>query len=52
MGGESVICPVDNIVVNVENKVVTTLDHMLVRPNGEVASGIDKLVLRVLDLTE
>ncbi|MGF6193072.1 isoprenoid biosynthesis glyoxalase ElbB [Serratia sp. 2723] len=52
MGGEPVICPVDDIVVDVENKVVTTPAYMLAQSIGEAAQGIDKLVLRVLDLVE
>lgn len=52
MGGEPVICPVDDIVVDVENKVVTTPAYMLAKSIAEAASGIDKLVSRVLDLTE
>ncbi|CAE1150544.1 isoprenoid biosynthesis glyoxalase ElbB [Serratia sp. Tan611] len=52
MGGEPVICPVDDIVVDGENKVVTTPAYMLAQSIGEAASGIDKLVSRVLDLTE
>ncbi|MEE4408622.1 MULTISPECIES: isoprenoid biosynthesis glyoxalase ElbB [unclassified Serratia (in: enterobacteria)] len=52
MGGEPVICPVDDIVVDVENKVVTTPAYMLAKSIGEAADGIDKLVSRVLDLVE
>jgi enhancing lycopene biosynthesis protein 2 len=52
MGGEPVICPVDDIVVDSENKVVTTPAYMLAKSIGEAASGIDKLVSRVLDLAE
>lgn len=52
MGGEPVICPVDDIVVDIENKVVTTPAYMLAQSIGEAASGIDKLVSRVLDLVE
>ncbi|MGQ8775879.1 isoprenoid biosynthesis glyoxalase ElbB [Serratia sp. NA_112.1] len=52
MGGEPVICPVDDIVVDIENKVVTTPAYMLAKSIAEAASGIDKLVSRVLDLTE
>lgn len=52
MGGEPVICPVDDIVVDIENKVVTTPAYMLAKSIGEVADGIDKLVSRVLDLVE
>lgn len=52
MGGEPVICPVDDIVVDIENKVVTTPAYMLAQSIGEAARGIDKLVSRVLDLVE
>nr|WP_308529908.1 isoprenoid biosynthesis glyoxalase ElbB [uncultured Serratia sp.] len=52
MGGEPVICPVDDIVVDIENKVVTTPAYMLAKSIGETARGIDKLVSRVLDLAE
>lgn len=52
MGGEPVICPVDDIVVDIENKVVTTPAYMLAQSIGEAASGIDKLVSRVLELVE
>lgn len=52
MGGEPVICPVDDIVVDIDNKVVTTPAYMLAQSIGEAARGIDKLVLRVLDLAE
>ncbi|SQI45728.1 Sigma cross-reacting protein 27A [Serratia plymuthica] len=52
MGGEPVICPVDDIVVDIENKVVTTPAYMLAKSISEAADGIDKLVSRVLDLVE
>ncbi|MNR59238.1 Enhancing lycopene biosynthesis protein 2 [compost metagenome] len=52
MGGEPVICPVDDIVVDIEHKIVTTPAYMLATSIGEAAKGIDKLVSRVLDLTE
>ncbi|KFK95385.1 MULTISPECIES: isoprenoid biosynthesis glyoxalase ElbB [unclassified Serratia (in: enterobacteria)] len=52
MGGEPVICPVDDIVVDIEHKVVTTPAYMLAQSIGEAARGIDKLVSRVLDLAE
>jgi enhancing lycopene biosynthesis protein 2 len=52
MGGEPVICPVDDIVVDIENKVVTTPAYMLAQSICEAAQGIDKLVSRVLDLVE
>jgi enhancing lycopene biosynthesis protein 2 len=52
MGGEPVVCPADDIVVDLENKIVTTPAYMLAGSIGEVAKGIDKLVSRVLDLAE
>lgn len=50
MGGEPISCPVDDIVVDSENNVVTTPAYMLAQSVHEAAKGIDKLVLRVLDL--
>lgn len=52
MGGVHVKCPVDDIVVDVAHKVVTTPAYMLANSIGEAASGIEKLVARVLELTE
>ncbi|CFQ53278.1 isoprenoid biosynthesis protein with amidotransferase-like domain [Yersinia frederiksenii] len=52
MGGEHVICPVYDVVVDAENKVVTTPAYMLAESISEAAKGIDKLVAKVLDLTE
>ena len=52
MGGEHVICPTDDVVVDAENKVVTTPAYMLAASISEAAKGIDKLVAKVLDLTE
>lgn len=52
MGGEPVVCPVEDIVVDIDNKVVTTPAYMLAQSIGEAALGIDKLVSRVLDLVE
>ncbi|CNH68520.1 isoprenoid biosynthesis glyoxalase ElbB [Yersinia pekkanenii] len=52
MGGEHVVCPVDDVVVDVENKVVTTPAYMLAASISEAAKGIDKLVTKVLDLAE
>lgn len=50
MGGTHVVCPVDDIVVDAEHKVVTTPAYMLANSIGEAAKGIDKLVERVLGL--
>ncbi|MEI7187582.1 isoprenoid biosynthesis glyoxalase ElbB [Dickeya dianthicola] len=52
MGGMHVKCPVDDIAVDVAHKVVTTPAYMLASSIGEAASGIEKLVARVLELTE
>lgn len=52
MGGEHVPCPVDDIVVDEDNKIVTTPAYMLAQNIAEAAVGIDKLVDRVLVLTE
>ncbi len=52
MGGEHVPCPVDDIVVDEDNKIVTTPAYMLANNIAEAASGIEKLVARVLVLTE
>lgn len=52
MGGEHVICPVDDVVIDAENKVVTTPAYMLASSIAEAAKGIDKLVAKVLELTE
>ena len=52
MGGEHVPCPVDDIVVDEDNKIVTTPAYMLEQNIAEAATGIEKLVDRVLVLTE
>ncbi|HGP0982300.1 TPA: isoprenoid biosynthesis glyoxalase ElbB [Klebsiella aerogenes] len=52
MGAEHVPCPVDDIVVDEDNKVVTTPAYMLAQNIAEAASGIEKLVDRVLVLAE
>ncbi|MFT8209484.1 MAG: isoprenoid biosynthesis glyoxalase ElbB [Symbiopectobacterium sp.] len=52
MGGMHIVCPVDNIVVDAQHKVVTTPAYMLANSISEAAKGIDKLVERVLGFTE
>ncbi|MEB7567096.1 isoprenoid biosynthesis glyoxalase ElbB [Enterobacter mori] len=52
MGGEHVPCPVDDIVVDEDNKLVTTPAYMLAQSIAEAATGIDKLVDRVLVLSQ
>lgn len=52
MGAEHVPCPVDDIVVDEEHKLVTTPAYMLATGITEAAAGINKLVARVLVLAE
>lgn len=52
MGAEHVPCPADDIVVDEENKVVTTPAYMLAQDIAQAATGIEKLVSRVLALCE
>ncbi|CBG91306.1 isoprenoid biosynthesis glyoxalase ElbB [Citrobacter rodentium] len=52
MGAEHVPCPVDDIVVDEDNKIVTTPAYMLAQNIAEAATGIEKLVSRVLVLAE
>ncbi|HYQ37814.1 MAG TPA: isoprenoid biosynthesis glyoxalase ElbB [Pseudomonas sp.] len=50
MGAEHVECAVDDVVVDAQRKLVTTPAYMLARSIAEAASGINKLVDRVLEL--
>lgn len=52
MGAEHVPCPVDDIVVDEENKIVTTPAYMLAKNIAQAATGIEKLVARILVLCE
>ena len=52
MGGEHVPCPVDDIVVDEDNKIVTTPAYMLAQNIAEAAAGIENVFDRVLVLTE
>lgn len=52
MGAEHVPCPVEDIVVDEDNKIVTTPAYMLAQDIAEAATGIEKLVARVLVLTK
>ena len=47
-GVQHVNCPVDDIVVDEQCKLVTTPAYMLANRIGEAAAGIDKLVERIL----
>ncbi len=50
MGSRHVVCPVDDIVVDKEKKVVSTPAYMEARSIKEAAAGIEKLVSAVLEL--
>lgn len=52
MGGNHVNCPVEEIVIDREKKLVTTPAYMLAGRITEAAAGIDKLVTEVLKLTK
>ena len=52
MGGEHVPCHVDDIVVDEDNKIITAPAYMLAQNIAEAATGIEKLVDRVLVLAE
>ncbi|MDH5527238.1 MAG: isoprenoid biosynthesis glyoxalase ElbB [Nitrospirota bacterium] len=51
MGGHHVDTPVTDIVVDAANKVVSTPAYMCARSISEAATGIEKLVGRVLEMT-
>lgn len=48
--GQHVECTVDNIVVDENNKVVTTPAYMLAQSIAEANVGINKLVEKVLEM--
>jgi len=50
MGAKHIDCAVDDIVEDVHHKLVTTPAYMLAQSIAEAASGINKLVDRVLEL--
>ncbi|WP_074011804.1 isoprenoid biosynthesis glyoxalase ElbB [Candidatus Sodalis sp. SoCistrobi] len=49
MGAIHVTCPVDDIVIDGDNNIITTPAYMQETSIAEVAKGIDKLVARVLE---
>jgi len=51
MGGTHVVAPVDGIVIDKENRVVSTPAYMLGPTISHVARGIEKLVTQVLSMT-
>ena len=50
MGGQHQSCPVDEMVIDTEKKVVTTPAYMLAESISEAATGINKLVDAVIDM--
>jgi enhancing lycopene biosynthesis protein 2 len=50
LGARHVACPVDDVVVDETNRIVTTPAYMLGQRISEVAEGIEKLVTNVLEL--
>ncbi|RMV08532.1 Isoprenoid biosynthesis protein with amidotransferase-like domain [Pseudomonas coronafaciens pv. coronafaciens] len=52
MGGSHIECAVDDIVEDEARKLVSTPAYMVAKSIGEAAAGINKLVDRVLELTQ
>ncbi|WP_323840073.1 isoprenoid biosynthesis glyoxalase ElbB [Photorhabdus africana] len=52
MGGVHIVCGVNDVVVDLENKIVTTPAYMLAESIYQAEEGIDKLVRKVLEMTE
>ena len=50
MGGIHQACPVEDIVVDADNNLVTTPAYMLASSVSEAAKGIDKLVDKIADM--
>ncbi|MDE9485640.1 isoprenoid biosynthesis glyoxalase ElbB [Xenorhabdus bovienii] len=52
MGGIHIECPVDDIVIDFKNKIVTTPAYMLAESLSQAEQGIDKLVRKILEMIE
>jgi len=50
LGAQHVDCPVNDIVVDEQNKIVTTPAYMLGQRISEIADGIEKLVAKVVEI--
>ena len=50
MGGIHINCPVDDYVVDEERNLVSTPAYMLDMRIGEVATGIEKLVHKIIEM--
>ncbi len=51
LGAEHIVCPVDEIVVDEKNLVVTTPAYMLGPGISDIAVGIEKLVKKIIELS-
>ena len=49
LGSQHEICTVDDFIVDEENKIVSTPAYMLASSISEAASGIEKLVKKILE---
>jgi enhancing lycopene biosynthesis protein 2 len=52
MGLQHVNCPVDDIVIDVNNKVISTPAYMLAGNIAEAAQGINKLIKHLLEMSK
>ncbi|MDE9516646.1 isoprenoid biosynthesis glyoxalase ElbB [Xenorhabdus bovienii] len=52
MGGIHIECPVDDIVIDFKNKIVTTPAYMLAESLSQAEQGIAKLVRKILEMIE
>ena len=50
MGAKHILCPVDEIIIDKEKKVVSTPAYMEAKSIKEAASGIEKLVSEILNM--
>ncbi|OMH39654.1 isoprenoid biosynthesis glyoxalase ElbB [Motiliproteus sp. MSK22-1] len=50
MGGKHQTCPVDNIVIDHQRKIITTPAYMLANSISDAATGIEKLVKQIADM--
>ena len=51
LGSQHIVCTVDKLIVDEDNKIVSTPAYMLARSISETASGIEKLVQNILAWT-
>ena len=51
LGSQHLVCTVDDFIVDEDNKIVSTPAYMLAGSISEAASGIEKLVQKILSWT-